>query len=51
MEKNLISKNNSHIIVIFLGLFLSIALSSYYVLKYDKYLLDNNNHQLIKDET
>jgi len=51
MEKNLISKNNSHIIVIFLGLFLSIALSTYYVLKYDKYLLDNNSHQLIKDET
>jgi len=51
MEKNLISKNNSHIIVIFLGLFLSIALSTYYVSKYDKYLLSNNDHQLIKDET
>ena len=51
MEKNSINKNNSHIIVIFLGLFLSIVLSTYYVLKYDKYLLGNNDHHLIKDET
>ena len=51
MEKSLIDKNNSHIIVIFLGLFLSIVLSTYYVLKYDKYILDSHKHQIIKDET
>ncbi len=51
MNKNFFNKSNSYLIIIFIGFFLSVILSTYYVLKYDKYIWDNNTHQLIKDET
>jgi len=38
-------------IVIFLGFISSIALSSYYIIKYDKYRDDGKAHIMIKDET
>ena len=44
-------KNNLHLILILVGFILSVILSTYYVTKYDKYIWDNNSHQLIKDET
>ncbi len=51
MNKNFLNKSNSFLIIIFFGFFLSLTLSTYYVLKYDKYLFDNETNQLIKDET
>jgi hypothetical protein len=38
-------------ILIFLGLISSIILSSYYVIKYDKYRDDGHSHVMLKDET
>ena len=43
-------KNNLHLILILVGFILSVILSTYYVTKYDKYIWDNNSHQLIKDD-
>ena len=50
-------KNNSYFalkkifILIFLGWIFSIALSSYYIIKYDKYTDDGYTHVMLKDET
>jgi len=38
-------------ILIFLGLISSIILSSYYIIKYDKYRDDGHSHVMLKDET
>ena len=40
-----------YLIIILFGFFLSVATSSYYVSKYDKYTKNGYDHQLIKDET
>jgi len=51
-NKNIFKKNNLFILIIFLGFCFSVILSSYYVIKYDKYIKDSDvGHQLIKDET
>ena len=38
-------------VLIFLGLISSIILSSYYIIKYDKYRDDGRSHVMLKDET
>ena len=38
-------------VLIFLGLISSIILSSYYIIKYDKYRDDGHSHVMLKDET
>jgi len=38
-------------VLIFLGLIFSIVLSSYYIIKYDKYRDDGYSHVMLKDET
>ena len=38
-------------ILIFLGLISSIILSSYYIIKYDKYRDNGHSHVMLKDET
>jgi hypothetical protein len=38
-------------VLIFLGLISSIVLSSYYIIKYDKYRDDGHSHVMLKDET
>ena len=38
-------------VLIFLGLILSIILSSYYIIKYDKYRDNGHSHVMLKDET
>ena len=38
-------------IIIFLGFISSIVLSSYYIIKYDKYRDDGYTHVMLKDET
>ena len=38
-------------VLIFLGLISSIILSSYYIIKYDKYGNDGHSHVMLKDET
>ena len=50
-------KNNSYFtlkkifVLIFLGWIFSVALSSYYITKYDKYRDDGTSHVMLKDET
>ena len=50
-------KNNSYFtlkkifVLIFLGWIFSIALSSYYIIKYDKYKDNGYTHVMLKDET
>ena len=51
MLSNLNKNSNLYIIIILLGFVLSAILSSYYVVKYDKYNENGYDHQLIKDET
>jgi len=38
-------------VLIFLGWIFSIALSSYYIIKYDKYIDNGYTHVMLKDET
>ena len=51
LDKNVFKKKKLFYVIIFLGFCFSAILSSYYVLKYDKYIKDSDIHQLIKDET
>ena len=51
-NKDVFKNKNFFIIIIFLGFCFSVILSSYYVIKYDKYVKGSDiEHQLIKDET
>ena len=51
LDKNVFKKKKLFYVIIFLGFCFSAILSSYYVLKYDRYVKDSDIHQLIKDET
>ena len=50
MFKN-IKNQPLYLIIIFIGFFLSVLISSYYVSNYDHYKKNGYEHQLIKDET
>ena len=51
LDKNVFKKKKLFYVTVFLGFCFSAILSSYYVLKYDRYVKDSDAHQLIKDET